>query len=167
MNRLCAVIGILVQCRNWLIKIRHVQVQISLFLCCLWWKPKTSLDQVKSSLRSQLGVHKGKHWISKRTVKIADKKWLAEFSSCFVAERWHIEHYTVSPMTHLCIKALQFKLYNARVGIKAWQFCPQDIFFSVDAVCRFQTKRKGPKLVAFIHSINFFPGGGGGGYPLI
>ena len=33
--------------------------------------------------------------------------------------------------------------------------------FSVDAVCRFQTKRKGPKLVAFIHSINFLPGGGG------
>ena len=38
--------------------------------------------------------------------------------------------------------------------------------FSVDAVCRFQTKRKGPKLVAFIHSINFLPGGGGGGSPL-
>ena len=38
--------------------------------------------------------------------------------------------------------------------------------FSVDAVCRFQTKRKGPKLVAFIHSINFLPGGGGGCSPL-
>ena len=35
--------------------------------------------------------------------------------------------------------------------------------FSVDAVCRFQTKHKGPKLVAFIHSINFLPGEGGGG----
>ena len=31
--------------------------------------------------------------------------------------------------------------------------------FSVDAVCRFQTKHKGPKLVAFIHSINVLPGG--------
>ena len=38
--------------------------------------------------------------------------------------------------------------------------------FSVDAVCRLQTKRKGPKLVAFIHSINFLPGGGGGCSPL-
>ena len=39
--------------------------------------------------------------------------------------------------------------------------------FSVDAVCRFQTKHKGPKYVAFIHSINFLPGegGGGGGVP--
>ena len=38
--------------------------------------------------------------------------------------------------------------------------------FSVDAVCRFQTKHKGPKLVAFypLHK-RLARGGGGGGVP--